>query len=254
MKEFYSGTKKKTGRLSLMLVMLLCAAMIGASCWFAYTQTAKDITLDLSSVLDEQLPAVMPETDLPKETQAVRPKESKPSQNMSAEETYPETRQAAVIYAPSTPAPTEAETVVETIALARTAKHFPIEGNVLQPFSAGELVTSSTTGVWQTHNGMDIAAAIGENVYPMEAGVVSKIEEDALWGICVTIDHDNGYTSRYCGLNAGLNVMEGDEVIITDVIGVVGGTADVESAMESHLHFEVMQGDAYVDPAGYLVQ
>lgn len=249
MKEYYSKTNKKSGRLSLVLVMLLCAAMIGASCWFAYTQTAKEITLDLNSVLEEgQLAANAPETALPRPAATtVRPTEP-PATKPPAATAPPENRAAAVIYAPSQ----TTETVTETIALAVTSRRYPAEGDLMQPYSGGELVKSPTTGVWQTHNGMDIAAALGDAVYPVEAGIVCAVKDDALWGICVTIDHRNGYFSRYCGLNAGLNVSEGDEVTITDAIGAVGDTADVESAMESHLHFEVLQGEHYIDPVAYI--
>lgn len=250
MKEYYSRTKKNSGKLSLVLVMLLCAAMIGASCWFAYTQTAKEITIDLNSVLDEgNLAAVAPETALTRPVTTTAVQTTAPVKATLPPATAPpETRAAAVIYAPST----TAETVTETIALADTNKRMPLEGVVLQPYSGGELVKSSTTGVWQTHNGVDIAGALGDEVFPMEAGVVSSVKEDALWGICVTIDHRNGYSSRYCGLNAGLNVTEGDAVTVTDAIGAIGDTADVESAMESHLHFELLQGEKYTDPEAYI--
>lgn len=248
MKEYYSRTNKKSGRLSLVLVMLLCAAMIGASCWFAYTQTAKDISIDLNSVLEEgQLAAAAPETALPRPA-STTVRATEPPATQPPATAPPTTQAAAVIYAPSQ----TTETVTETIALADTSRRYPAEGELLQPYSGGELVKSSTTGVWQTHNGMDIAAALGDAVYPVEAGVVCAVEEDALWGICVTIDHRNGYFSRYCGLNPGLNVSQGDEVTITDAIGAAGDTADVESAMECHLHFEVLQGERYVDPVAYI--
>lgn len=249
MKELNSRTSKRSGRLSLVLVMLLCAAMIGASCWFAYTQTAKEITMDLDSVLD-RLPAAVPETALtrPAATQPARQTEPARQAAVTPATAPPETRAAAVIYAPST----TTETVTETIALADSNKQCPVQGDVIQPYSGGELVKSATTGVWQTHNGMDIAAALGDEVFPAANGVVKEVKEDALWGICVTIDHGNGYFSRYCGLNAGLNVTEGDTVTVADAIGAVGNTADVESAMESHLHFEVLQGERYVDPAAFI--
>ena len=125
----------------------------------------------------------------------------------------------------------------------------PVDGGVIQPFSGGALVKSLTTGVWQTHNGVDLAAALGDPVKAAAAGTVSQVAEDALWGITVTIDHKNGYLTRYCNLGAGLSVSEGDTVEAGTVIGAVGQTADAESVGDTHLHFEVLKNGNYMDPA-----
>ena len=80
----------------------------------------------------------------------------------------------------------------------------PIEGEILNPFSNFELVKSKTTGVWQTHNGVDISGNLGDEIKAMTSGTVIEVTEDALWGVCVTIDHGNGITARYCNLNKAL--------------------------------------------------
>ena len=256
LKNMYSKeTSKRSTRLSFFLVMLLCTAMIGASCWFAYTQTARDITLEIDSITDmnSRIAAAVPETGVPRETDL--PVTTAPRQTTAeTKATYPvikptETRTKTV---------TEAETMPIAEQTAAPAKpvvipsRMPCNGEVLQPFSNGELVKSVTTGVWQTHNGTDIAASPGDPVYPIEAGVVTDIEENALWGICITVDHQNGYFSKYCGLAPGLAVTEGDKVDPNDPIGSVGTTAEIESALPTHLHFEVRQGDTLIDPVSYL--
>jgi len=129
---------------------------------------------------------------------------------------------------------------------------YPMAGKILQSFSDGELVKSSTTGVWQTHNGIDISGSLGDEVHAMDAGVVKQITQDPLWGIVVVIDHKNGILSRYCGLNTGLTISEGDTVTAGMTIGALGDTAEIEGAMETHLHFEVLQGETYIDPIKYL--
>ncbi len=159
---------------------------------------------------------------------------------------------------PPPPAPTEmtetSETVPETepeLPIERNPV-YPMAGKILQSFSDGELVKSTTTGVWQTHNGIDISGALGDEVHAMDAGIVKQITQDPLWGIVVVIDHKNGIFSRYCGLNTGLSVSEGDTVTAGMTIGALGDTAEIEGAMETHLHFEVMQGEKYIDPVKYL--
>ncbi|MDE5564238.1 MAG: M23 family metallopeptidase, partial [Oscillospiraceae bacterium] len=148
--------------------------------------------------------------------------------------------------------PPETEATYKYVPTAATPSRLPCNGEILQEYSNGELVKSVTTGVWQTHNGIDIAADPGDPVYPMDPGVVMTIEEDALWGVCVTIDHKNGIYSKYCGLHPGLSVTEGDAVTNTEPIGNVGNMIEVENALPSHLHFELRQGDVLINPIAYL--
>ena len=240
---------KRTGRLSFYLVMLLCAVMIGVSCWFAYTQTAREITLDLSSALDE-LPAADLDVRVARETLPA------PTQPATAQRTESAAQPAAAAPPPdivpdTAPAATQAPGTDPPAAPDPTV-HMPAGGEIIGVFSHGELVRSETTGVWQTHNGIDIAGAPGDPVYAMADGVVSEVRDDPLWGICVTLDHRNGMYSRYCGMNPGLSVSEGDNVTGGTVIGAFGDTADAEHALPTHLHFEVLQGEHYIDPAAYL--
>lgn len=250
-------TKNKYGNLSFYLVLALCAVMIGVSCWFAYTQTANDLTIQLDSALDsasntagmraaESSPAAAETTA----RSAAHVPEAVTTLPETAPETTADAQDAAAVITETQPQTTE--TAEEAAASAKLAAEYPITGEIIAPFSNGELVKSATTGVWQTHNGIDIAAAVGDEVRAMSDGVVEAVEEDPLWGVCVTIDHKNGVRSRYCNLNAGLTVNTGDSVTCGMVIGAVGDTADMESALESHLHFEVMQGNSYVDPVSFI--
>ena len=68
----------------------------------------------------------------------------------------------------------------------------------------------------------------------------------------MTIDHGNNVESRSCGLDANVLVKEGDAVESGQQIGTTGNTADIESKLEPHLHFEVRQNGQYVDPIAYL--
>ena len=85
-------------------------------------------------------------------------------------------------------------------------------------------------------------------MYVVADGEVVSVSNDALWGVTVMLDHHNGFTTKYCGLGADLAVQQGDNVSGGNVIGVVGGTADIESALPSHLHIEVKHNGKYIDP------
>ena len=128
----------------------------------------------------------------------------------------------------------------------------PVTGEIVNPFSNGELVKSTTTNVWSTHNGVDIAAEIGAPVKCMTNGKVTDVGNDPLWGNYVVIDHGNGIESKYCGLNSTLTVKTGDEVSAGTVIGAVSDSAKIELADPSHLHFEVKQNGSYIDPIAYI--
>jgi murein DD-endopeptidase MepM/ murein hydrolase activator NlpD len=124
----------------------------------------------------------------------------------------------------------------------------PVEGEVTQQFSDGELVKSRTLGVWKTHDGIDISAPLGTEVKAMTSGTVSEVFSDPLWGVCVTIDHGNGITGCYFGLDKNVTVLVGQEVSAGDVIGAVGNTAEIEIAEGPHLHFGVKKNGEWIDP------
>ncbi len=254
--------------LGFYLVLMLCMAMITFACWFAYEQTKNQITLDLDSAVND-IHVMEVQTDIPKPTEPeIQPEtepetkpETKPFNNepisvqplqTAPVQTEPITQQAAVLDAPET-APSIPETEPESeIPVSIEPLCYPLEGEILEEFSNGELVKSNTTGIWQTHNGIDIAGTLGDSVCAVGSGIVRNIENDALWGVTVSIDHQNGLTSRYCNLNNGLTVSTGDKVEAGTIIGAIGDTADIESAMAAHLHFELMQGEIYLNPAEYL--
>lgn len=128
----------------------------------------------------------------------------------------------------------------------------PVNGEIINPFSFGELVKSETLEVWKTHDGVDIKAETGTAVKAMNRGEVVEIREDPLWGFTVTIDHGSGIVSYYCNLSASMMVEEGDTVDSGQIIGSIGDTAQIEAAMPSHLHFAVKRSGEWTDPISYI--
>ena len=124
----------------------------------------------------------------------------------------------------------------------------PVEGEVSNPFSNGELVKSATLGVWKTHDGCDILCDVGTDVLSMSEGVVKIIDSSTIWGVCVTVEQSNGLEVQYCGLAKELNVKTGAMVKQGEIIGKVGETNQAEMLEEPHLHLAVKQGNNWIDP------
>ena len=131
---------------------------------------------------------------------------------------------------------------------APSAYVLPVDGEVFNGFSNGELVKNETLKEWRTHDGIDIKAEQGAQVVAAADGSVSKVYKDQLWGTVVEITHGGNIVSYYYGLDENVLVKEGDKVEIQTPIGTLGSSNLAESAMDSHLHFGMKQDDKWVDP------
>lgn len=124
----------------------------------------------------------------------------------------------------------------------------PVQGgNILAPFSGGELVKNHTLNVWRTHDGVDLAAEKGAAVTAAEAGTVSAVVTDPMWGGTVTVDHADGMQTIYCGIAPEKALKAGTAVTAGQVLGSVD-TVTAEVAMESHLHFAAKKDGKFIDP------
>lgn len=128
----------------------------------------------------------------------------------------------------------------------------PVEGEIINPFSNGELVKSETLGYWKTHDGVDIKAKKGTKVAAITNGTVTKVIEDPLFGTEVIIDHGNNIEGHYYNLKKAVDVSEGDTVNSGEKIGEVGKTADAESKLPAHLHFGIKQNGKWIDPISFI--
>ena len=114
------------------------------------------------------------------------------------------------------------------------------------------LCYNPTTRDWRVHNGIDIAAEPGSEVCAAADGTVYTVYEDETMGTTVVIRHDGGYVTKYASLAEDVKVSAGQSVKSGDVIGTVGCTALLETAIGDHLHFAVTcNGEAY-DPNEFL--
>jgi murein DD-endopeptidase MepM/ murein hydrolase activator NlpD len=131
----------------------------------------------------------------------------------------------------------------------RTGK--PVDGEVVMDYSMDCLCYNPTTRDWRTHNGMDYAAAAGTEVWAAAEGTVYTIYTDDTLGTTVVIRHDNGYMTTYASLAENVAVAVGDQVQLGQVIGYVGATALLETALGDHLHFSVSCDGVSIDPEDF---
>lgn len=240
-------SKQKSAGVSFYAALSLSIAMVGAACWYAYSVTSRNGVKPAPSA-ESSTADTLPNTSLPAVTTTAA---TTPRTTPSSTTTRP-VQDVAAIISRTTP-----QTAASTTSTAETTPKIeppirPLAGDILLPFSNGELIKSQTTGIWQTHNGTDYAAEIGAEVAAVLDGTVSEIKRDALYGVCVSVTHADGTVTRYCGLSEGVNVMAGQLLERGTVIGAVGDTNDAESAMQSHLHFEVLKNSRYLDPEMFL--
>lgn len=137
---------------------------------------------------------------------------------------------------------------VEETVTSKTESIWPVQGKVITEFTKDKLIYSETLDEWRGHSGIDINADLGEKVVVVLDGTVTKVFEDTLWGKTIVVDHGNGLESKYCNLGTLEMVKEGLELRQGDNIATVGKSAQIESAMEPHLHFELINNQKSVDP------
>jgi murein DD-endopeptidase MepM/ murein hydrolase activator NlpD len=98
------------------------------------------------------------------------------------------------------------------------------------------------------HNGLDLIAAAGEPVHAAADGVVENVTKSRKGlGNVVTINHGNGYRTRYAHL-ADIEVRKGRNVKRGTRIGYVGMSGN---SFAPHLHYEVLRDTLVLDPVHY---
>ena len=119
------------------------------------------------------------------------------------------------------------------------------------PLDDGVGIVSSGYGPrWgKMHKGMDLAADAGEPVYAIGAGEVIYAGDGLRgYGNVVIVRHDSQMTSLYAH-NSELKVHQGDHVTEGSLLALLGTTGH---STGPHVHFEIREGDAAVDPSSLL--
>ena len=212
MKQYQSKHTAALSTRGFYTILSLCALIIAASAWVIWGNAHRQN-------------AVEPDTGMP----IIAPADS------TAE-------------APTEPATVPQQEAEPEPAVTVSAPVYvrPVSGAVLTPFSGDTLLFQPTMGDWRVHAGTDFSAEAGETVLALTDGTVQQIAEDGLYGTCVTLTHNNGLTSSYCGMD-DVRVQEGQVVSAGEALGVCADSIPAESALGTHVHVQVTQNDAPID-------
>jgi murein DD-endopeptidase MepM/ murein hydrolase activator NlpD len=124
---------------------------------------------------------------------------------------------------------------------------WPVDGRLVMS-SYGQR-TDPFSGEGAFHKGVDISAAPGTGVRSTADGIVVFAAWDAGgYGRLVIVDHGGGIQTYYAHLSK-FYVREGQEVRRGDYVGSVGSSGRVTAP---HLHYEVRQAGAPMNPYFYL--
>lgn len=104
-------------------------------------------------------------------------------------------------------------------------------------------------GIQDFHLGIDLACANGTVVRAANSGTVLVSTYHWSYGNYVLIDHGGGIATLYAHMSS-CNVSAGDTVEAGQTVGWVGLTGNT---FGYHLHFEVRENGATVNPRNYLV-
>ena len=216
---------KKTGSISgrgYYIALILCAVAIGIT-GYLYYRNADDQTQLRTPVATTDATAPAGKTDV--QAVATQP-------NGTGEDTQK---------------PTQSSTGKKPATVKS-----PVAGETVSGYSMDALCYNQTTRDWRVHDGMDIAADAGTEVCAAADGTVYTVYDDETMGMTVVIRHDGGYTTSYASLASDVSVEPGDTVTAGQVIGCVGTTALLESALPEHVHFSVSCNGELVDPLEFL--
>jgi len=114
--------------------------------------------------------------------------------------------------------------------------------------SAYGMRTNPVTGRQSLHQGLDLAAPEGAEVYATRGGIVTSQGEDGIYGKYVIISHENNWISLYGHLSQ-ITATLNQTVKSGTLVGRVGSTGQ---STGPHLHFELKQGGQSRDPARLL--
>jgi murein DD-endopeptidase MepM/ murein hydrolase activator NlpD len=118
------------------------------------------------------------------------------------------------------------------ILYSRKTSHF---GMRLDPF----------TGSWSNHQGIDIGAPSGTEVYATQQGTVKTLGYQGNYGNVVVIEHGNGFETTYAHLSRFANVSTQQSLKQGALIGYVGSTG---RSSGPHLHYELRRYGKALDP------
>lgn len=232
------------------VALAICLVGTGAAAWVGVNQAIQSID-DQQSQTEQQLSSEQSQVENPlaqtndqvsgieKPSYPTTPKTSSSASSSSSkvEETTSEPSANAATTTSDVPVQQETNLLYA----------LPVEGEIFNGYSGDKLVKNVTLNDWRTHNGIDIKAERGTKIVAVADGTVTRVAKDPMWGTVVEITHSNSTVSTYCGLDETVQVEEGQNVKLGEILGTLG-TISCESASEPHLHFEMKKDGQLGDP------
>ncbi len=128
------------------------------------------------------------------------------------------------------------------VALKKPLLRTPLR--IMKKTSGYGMRTHPIDGRRHMHKGVDYGAPIGTPIWSVASGVVTFAGWKNGYGKFVSIQHKNGYETRYGHLSK-IRVRKGQRVKQRQCIGLVGRTG---YATGPHLHFELLSDNRYMNP------
>ena len=193
-----------------------------------------------SGAAEDAAPEEEPPAAAPAEETAAA--EAPPQEEAAADQETEETATAAVSQVYTMPAlPENASLEQRNLGFAHTS---PIVAPLTSPFGWREHPVSGGT---KFHYGVDLGAATGTDICAFADGEVYATGDSSSLGYYIMIQHADGYMTLYAHCSK-ITVTSG-AVTMGQKIAEVGETG---IATGPHLHFELHDGDLYLNPIYYV--
>ena len=128
---------------------------------------------------------------------------------------------------------------------------WPVQGNVLLPYSMDSTVYYQTLDAYKSSTGMVISSKKGTSVTAACAGTVSDITKDDVYGNMVTVDIGDGYTLQYGQLD-NISVAAGDRIAEGQQLGQVAAPTDSFLVEGANLYLAMQKDGSYVNPEQFM--
>ena len=125
---------------------------------------------------------------------------------------------------------------------------WPVEGEIVMPFSMNELILDPTLVQFRTNDDIRIASEHGVQVQASANGEVITTGRNVVRGNYVIIDHGNGWIATYGQLDSNKLVSAGDVVRAGQIIGTVGEPSMFGYLHGAHVNLHVTRDGEPVDP------
>ena len=128
---------------------------------------------------------------------------------------------------------------------------WPVQGNIILPYSMDTTIYFETLDVYKCNPGMMIASKEGTPVYAAFSGTVTDVSSSGEYGNMLTVDIGGGYSVTY-GQLKDIRVAKGQEVDASEMIATIAKTTSTYTTEGDHLFLQMKKDGEGVDPSQFL--